>query len=277
MACDYDTVVVGAGLVGLAVAAELAARGDALLLIERHDGIGRETSSRNSEVIHAGIYYPPGSLKARLCLRGRELLYERCRRHDLPHARCGKLIVGREAERSALETIASRARVCGVADLVCLEASEVAKLEPHIGAGPALLSPSTGIVDAHALMRHHLARCQAAGADVLFRAELLGAEAQSGGYGLSLRTSGGGRETVSARRVVNAAGLRADRVAAAFGIAIDAVGYRLRYAKGDYFSVHERHRGKVQRLIYPTPAASGHLGVHITLDLSGALRLGPDL
>jgi L-2-hydroxyglutarate oxidase LhgO len=275
---DYDVAIIGAGVIGLACAAELAQRGRRVVVIERHDRIGSETSSRNSEVIHAGIYYPAGSLKATLCVAGNRILYELCRRYDIPHAPLGKLIVATtEAEMGELQTIHDRAAASG-AQLSWLTADEARQREPHVTAVGALWSPTTGIIDSHALMRWYRQQAEVHAADIALGCTLKGVEPVSGGYRLHVTDADGQVLTIDAVHVINAAGLDADRVAAMTGIDIDQAGYRLHYCRGVYFRLAAKHRGRVTHLVYPVPAPqTTGLGVHITLDLAGYLRLGPDV
>ena len=271
---DSGIAVIGAGVVGLAVAARLAPRHPDLVVLERNPRHGQETSSRNSEVIHAGIYYPPGSLKARLCVLGNRLLYELCAERGVPHRRCAKVLTAVEqSEVPALEALRARARDNGV-ELQRLSAAEVHDLEPHVSSVGGLLSPDSGIVSAHGLMDVLLHAVREAGAVFQPRAELAGLERGGGDYRLAVR-SGGQTETFTAERVINAAGLEADTVAALAGIDVDAAGYRQHYCKGSYFSVAPAKAGLVARLVYPVP---GHvsLGVHAVLGLDGRLRFGPD-
>jgi len=271
---DSGIAVIGAGVVGLAVAARLAPSHPDLVLLERHPRHGQETSSRNSEVVHAGIYYPAGSLKARLCVEGARLLYAWCQAHDVPHRRCGKIIVAaRPEEEPALHELRDRAQANGV-PLQPLTAAEVSALEPHVRAAAGLLSPASGIVSAHDLMDSLLHAVRAAGATFQPRSEVTGIERKGGEYRLSLRT-GSADESFTAERVINAAGLAADTVAALAGVDVEAAGYRQHYCKGSYFAVAPGKAGLVTRLIYPVP---GHvsLGVHAVLGLDGRLRFGPD-
>lgn len=276
---DRPVVVVGAGVVGLACAAELARRGHWVLVLERQDAYGTGTSSRNSEVIHAGIYYEPGSLKARLCVEGRDRLYHYLRRRDLPHRRCGKLIVATEAaEIPQLEAIAARARQNGVEDLEWLDASGVRALAPDVRAVAALRSPSTGILDVHAFM-HALARdVREGGGDFLFRATLLGAEPARDGWRLRVRDASGAEEEIEAAGVVNSAGLYADDVARLVLPAEQAAALRQEWVKGSYFSIRPGAAVRASQLVYPCPHPELRgLGVHLTLDLAGGQRLGPDV
>lgn len=272
---DASLTVVGAGVVGLAIAARLAPRHPDLVILERNDRHGRETSSRNSEVIHAGLYYPEGSLKARLCVRGKQRLYELCARHDLPHRRIGKIVTATAPEEEeALEHVFGLGTANGV-ELSRLTAAEVAGLEPHVRSVAGLLSPSTGIVSAHALMDLFLHQAVEAGAVLQTRAELVGLERRDHDYRLTIR-NGSTTESFTSETVVNAAGLGADRVAAAAGIDVDAAGYRLRYCKGSYFSVASGRAGLLRHLVYPVPGQIS-LGVHAVLGLDGRLRFGPDV
>ncbi len=273
---DTDVVVIGAGVVGLACARELAARGREVVLLERHERFGEETSSRNSEVVHAGIYYAPGSLKAQLCARGNRSLYAWCAAHDVPHARLGKLIVATSAdEEPKLEQILRQAAANGVASLRPLTAGEIRSLEPRVRGTRGIWSPDTGIVDSHRLMESLVLEAQRHGATVALRHELTAAERSRNGYRLTAR-SGGEASTLESRWVVNAAGLDADRVAALAGLDVERWGYRQHYARGHYFRVHPRQRHLASHLIYPAPSTT-HLGIHVTLDLAGGVRLGPDL
>ena len=273
---DADCVVVGAGAVGLACARELAARGRDVVLIERHERFGVETSSRNSEVIHAGIYYPVGSLKAQLCVRGNRSLYAWCETHGVPHARLGKLIVATSVEEEPkLDQILRQAVENGVTSLRRLAPKQVAGLEPHVRATHALWSPDTGIVDSHRLMASLLTEAESHGCTAAWRHDVVGAERSPDGYRVAA-VCGADTTTLETRCLVNAAGLDADRVASLPGLDVTAAGYRQHYARGHYFRVHPRKRYLASHLIYPAPHAT-HLGIHVTLDLAGGVRLGPDL
>lgn len=271
---DVPITVVGAGVVGLAVAARLAPRFPDLVLLERHERHGTETSSRNSEVIHAGMYYAPGSWKARLCVEGSRRLYEFCGRHGVSHQALGKLIVAvKQEEIVELERLLERGRING-AQLEMWTGAQARALEPEVPAVAALHSPRTGIVSAHELMDALLHQAVGAGAVFQARAELGGIERADGAYRLRLRTPDG-EESFTSERVVNAAGLGSDRVAEMAGIDVDAAGYRLHYCKGSYFSVVPARASVVRRLVYPVPSAVS-LGVHALPDLGGRLKFGPD-
>jgi L-2-hydroxyglutarate oxidase LhgO len=269
---DYDIVVVGAGVVGLAVAARLAPRGR-LLVLERHEGICRETSSRSSEVVHAGLYYPAGSLKATSCVRGRELLVERCAARGIAAPAVGKLVVAlHEDELPGLEALARTALANGV-PVESLDAATLRRRWPGVPGIQGLWSPNSGIVDSHALAASLEAEARSVGADVVFRSEVVGVEP---GWRLAVR-SGTDRVEVSARVVVNAAGLGQDRLSALAGLDVDALGLRQHPCKGSWFTIHERHRGRGGPLLYPVGSGgAAGLGVHLCRDVGGGLRLGPD-
>jgi len=271
-----EIAVIGAGVVGLACAAELARAGREVVVLERHARSAHETSSRNSGVIHAGIYYPAGSLKAVSCIEGRDLLYERCARLGIPHRRVGKLIVACASEEIAtLEQIRARAVANGAGGIEAIDAAELHRREPRVRALAAVWSPNTGIVDAHALCDSYQAEFEAAGGEVAFRTEVLGLVPRSGGWRVETRAAEGERFDLEVEQVVNSAGLEADRVAALAGIDIDACGWRLRPCKGDYFSAAPALGELTRHLVYPVPTGGG-LGIHVTVDLGGRYRLGPD-
>jgi L-2-hydroxyglutarate oxidase LhgO len=268
-----ECVVVGAGVVGLAVARALALEGREVVVLERERLIGSHTSARNSEVIHAGIYYPKDSVKARLCVRGKALLYDYCARRGVPHRRLGKIIVATGPDQeAALAGIAAAAAMNGVDDLRRLDAAALAALEPRLRGVAGLLSPSTGIVDSHALMLAYQGELEDAGGAVALDTGFLGARPVPGGFRVTAR-SGGETVTLEAGLLVNAAGLWAGAVAAA----IEGLAPRFRrtvyYCKGNYFGIAARV--PFRHLIYPVPERDG-LGVHLTLDLAGRGRFGPD-
>jgi L-2-hydroxyglutarate oxidase LhgO len=266
-----DAVVIGAGLVGLACARALALAGREVVILEAEDAIGTHTSSRNSEVIHAGIYYPQGSLKARACVEGRKRLYEYCAAQGVPHRRCGKLIVATDAAQlDELAGIQRKAHANGVTDVAPVSVAEVRAMEPELSCVAALHSPSTGIVDSHALMLAYLGDAERAGAMLALRSRLEKAIVRA--EGIELRVAGA--DPVLAARVVNSAGLRAPSLARRIeGYPADLAPPEL-YAKGNYYTLAKRP--PFSRLVYPVPEPGG-LGVHVTLDLGGRARFGPDV
>jgi L-2-hydroxyglutarate oxidase LhgO len=267
-----DAVVVGAGVVGLAVARALAQAGREVIVVEGETAIGTGTSSRNSEVVHAGLYYPTGSLKARLCVRGREQLYAYCEARGVAHRRCGKLIVATdEAQRPALSALQAQALANGVDDIAWLERDAVAALEPALHAVAALHSPSTGIVDSHGLMLALQGDAEAGGAMLAFASPVLGGRIVDGGVALDV--GGDAPMTLHARTVVNAAGLQAPALASRIAGLDPATVPRAHYCKGSYFAL--AGRAPFSRLVYPMHDHAG-LGVHLTLDLAGQARFGPD-
>ncbi len=264
---DVECVVIGAGVVGLAIARALALSGREVMVLDGGAGIGQGVSSRNSEVVHAGMYYAPGSLKARFCVAGREMLYAYCARHGVGHARLGKLIVAADtAELPLLDRIAASAAANGV-PLDRLTAAEAMALEPALRIAGALHSPQTGIVDSHALMLAMEGELTQAGGTVVCHAPVLGGTVRDG---ITLDVGGTEPMQLTCDVLVNAAGLQAPVLARSLGL--DApTGY---LAKGSYYSL--QGRAPFQRLIYPVPEPGG-LGVHLTLDLGGQARFGPDV
>jgi L-2-hydroxyglutarate oxidase LhgO len=275
---DITTTIIGAGVVGLAVAAELSDTQKGIVLLERNPAFGRETSSRNSEVIHAGIYYASGSRKARFCVEGNRLLYRLCEQRRIPHRRCGKLIVATEKdEEGILATIQAHARENGVEDLKMLSARQARAMEPHVKACAALFSPSTGIIHSHRLMRHYAARANKNGARFVPQTTVSRVEKQDDGrYRVHVVYPDGQTDSFSSRRVINCAGLESDRIAESMGIDIDRCGYRLHYWKGEYFGL-DVPPGYLRRLVYPVPQANHvGLGIHATIDLGDRVKLGPN-
>lgn len=267
-----ETLVVGAGVVGLAVARALALAGQEVWLVEQETLIGSHTSSRNSEVIHAGIYYPQGSLKAELCVRGKDLLYAYCAAHDIPHRRLGKLIVATKSEQVAyLHQLKAKGEANCVHDLVLLDQAEVHAMEPDINVLGALWSPSTGIIDSHAFMQQLQRDFEQVGGQLVLNTRLRAHALASGAFSFELI---GQSARITAQRCVNAAGL------SAVSLLRDCPDFprqalpEAHFAKGSYFSYGGNT--SFRHLIYPVPEVGG-LGVHLTLDMGGAARFGPDV
>ena len=268
-----DTVVIGAGVVGLACARALALAGREVLVLESASTIGTETSSRNSEVIHAGIYYATDSVRARSCVAGKQMLYRYCAEHGVPHRRCGKLIVATDDDqRSALERIRAQAGANGVDDLRWLEPDEVRALEPEVACVAALLSPSTGIIDSHGLMLAYQGDAEDHGAMIAFHAPVTGGQVTADG--IELTVGGHDPMQLQAQRVVNAAGLYAPAVARSIEGVPPARIPNPYFAKGNYYTLSGAR--PFSHLVYPVPEKGG-LGIHVTIDLGGQVRFGPDV
>ena len=274
---ETDILIVGAGVVGLAVASELSGHFKNIVVVEKNESFGQETSSRNSEVIHGGMYYPANSLKARLCVKGRELLYDLCREHNIPCKKVGKLIVATDEEEIAqLKELFQTGQKNGVRGLKILKKGEIRKIEPEISAIAALYSPETGIIDSHKLMQHLLNFSKSKGVTFVFSSEATRISAARSSYAVSVK-SGQEETDLKARIVINSAGLDSDQVAEKAGIDTKSCGYRLHYCKGQYFRISENRNRLVKGLVYPVPRnKGGGLGIHVTPDLTGSLRLGPD-
>ncbi|MFH1870938.1 MAG: NAD(P)/FAD-dependent oxidoreductase [Pseudomonadota bacterium] len=270
-----DCAIIGAGVIGLAVARQLAAQGREVLLLEAEGAFGTGISARNSEVIHAGIYYPAGSLKAQLCVAGRRRLYAYCAERGIAHRRCGKLIVAAsEAQREQLGRIAAGAAANGVDDLQLLSRDAARALEPALECSAALLSPATGIIDSHALMLSLLGDAERNGAVLALHSPVLGGQIVADGIVLDIGGAAGASMQLQATSVVNCAGLGAQGVARGLRGLAPASVPPLFYAKGNYYAL--AGAAPFSRLIYPVPEAAG-LGVHLTLDLGGQARFGPDV
>lgn len=269
----FDIIIIGAGVVGLAIAEAVATKNLRVAVLEKNDSFGRETSSRNSEVIHAGIYYPKDFLKSRLCLRGNRLLYDWCAKHQVAHKRIGKFIVAANDEECAqLEHIKVTAHENGVEQLDYISAGELKSAEPEVKAAGGLFSPATGIIDTHGLMRSLLASAAGNDAIITYRSEVTGIEFDGRTWELEINC---GEYRVGTKTLINSAGLHADSIAQMAGIDIDATGYRIRPCKGNYFTANPAPR--IHHLIYPVPLKNNvGLGIHATLDLSGRVRFGPD-
>lgn len=275
---DYEIIIIGAGAVGLACAAELSKKARALV-VERHESFGMETSSRNSEVIHAGIYYPENSLKAKLCVEGNRMLYEYCGRRGVPHKRIGKYIVAvDEGEIDAMENIYSRGKSNDVMGLRHANGEEIAEREPYVKARAGLFSADSGIVDSHKLMVSMQLEAVENDCDFAWKHSAQNIEKISGGFELTLNDPENQPCKIKCEKIINSAGLRADAVAEQAGIDVDNSGYRLHWARGRYFRIKDTKKYLAKRLIYPIPPKKmQNLGAHITVEMDGGLKLGPDI
>jgi L-2-hydroxyglutarate oxidase LhgO len=272
---DFEIAVIGGGVVGLAIASRLSTKHPNLVLLEKNAKYGEETSSRNSEVIHAGIYYKPGSLKALLCVEGRERLYSLCKENNIAHKQITKLITASTVEEvSKLDAIYENGTKNGVL-LQILDAQSAHRLEPNIRTHGAVFSPTTGILSVHEVMDYFYHTTLNNGANVQLRCPVVGIEKKADGYELHIEEQGE-RSSFTVELVINAAGLGSDLVAEMAGIDIDDAGYRMVYAKGSYFAVVPSKAKLVSRLVYPVPSTEG-LGVHALVDLGGRLKFGPDV
>lgn len=274
---DAEITIIGAGVVGLAIAERVTRDFEDVFVLEKHLTFGQETSSRNSEVIHAGIYYPEGSLKAKLCLQGKRLLYDFCNKYDIPHSNCGKLIVATtEQELSVIEEIKQTALNNGVDDLRIIEKDEITELEPNIFALRALLSPSTGIIDSHSLMKQFETNTLNNGGHIVYGSEVSGIRKINEGYEITLLDSDKKQFTFSSKVVVNSAGLTSDKVSEMAGLYDKNLS--IMFCKGEYFRVRPPKNRLIKRLIYPVPFHNMEgIGIHVTIDMGGGVKLGPDV
>lgn len=271
-----NITIIGAGVIGLAAAYKLSEKYDDIIVIEKNESYGQETSSRNSEVIHSGLYYPKDSLKSRACIEGNEMLYELCVKNGIPHKRLGKIVVSCDkAETEKLVAIYNNAMICGVKGIRHLDSVELKKIEVGIAAKAAFFAPNTGIIDAHSLMKYFFQFSKAAGVNYAFGIEVIGIRRNRYGYTISVREPNGGQFSFQSLAVVNCAGLNGDKIAEMAGIDIDKNKYRQYYCKGQYFRIKNPDKFNIKHLIYPAPTNLS-LGVHITPDMAGGLRLGPD-
>jgi L-2-hydroxyglutarate oxidase LhgO len=251
-------------------------RGREIVVLERHDGFGRETSSRNSEVIHAGLYYAKDLLKTTLCIRGNPLLYELCRKEGVPHRKTGKIILATdESEEQQVQSIFNGAKDNGAAGIRLISAKEIETMEPYVFGLSGLYSPESGIVDSHQLMKYFEQTARSRGVTVAYGTEVVALEKSVDGYVVEVKDTDGEQLQIESSGVINCAGLWADRIAWMAGIDVDAEGYRIYPCKGEYFSVSTRHQGKVGRLVYPTPSPI-HLGAHAVMSLDDRLKVGPN-
>lgn len=267
-----NITIIGAGVIGLSIATELSKRFQDILVIERHNTFGQETSSRNSEVIHAGIYYAEDSLKAKTCVEGNGLLYEFCTKHNIAHKRIGKLIVANNGqERKDLENLFKQGHANGAKRLEFLGKDRIKQLEPHIEAESAIYSPDTGIVDTHSFMKTLASQFKSRQGMIAYNTQVTVIEPARDGYIVNTKEN----DKLFTRTLINCAGLCCDKISRILGLKKEE--YNLKYCKGDYFRVSANKSKLVNRLIYPVPKKHGSgLGIHATLDLAGSLRLGPD-
>ena len=270
---NADITIIGAGVIGLAIAAEIAKPGLNIYILEKSSTHGSGISSRNSEVIHGGMYYPEGSLKAGLCVAGRTLLYEIAAANNIPHRKIGKLIVATQSEEiEEIERLHENAQGNGVYSTKLIGTREIAQMEPNITACAALYSPETGIISAHDLMNYFLMQARRKKVQLVNHTKVVRIEKEAHGYRIFTQSTHGDTFEFSTACVINAAGLESDTIANM----VDG-NYQLHYCKGDYCSISGVKQGTVQRLIYPVPVKNHvGLGVHLTIDLGGRLKLGPD-
>ncbi|MDD5094471.1 MAG: NAD(P)/FAD-dependent oxidoreductase [Dehalococcoidia bacterium] len=275
MTYKADVTIIGAGVVGLSIASQVAKTGRKVFVLERNASFGQEQSSRNSEVIHAGVYYTKDSLKAKLCLEGNALLYELCEKIGIAYRKCGKLLVATsEMEAQNLERLFEIGRNNG-APLKMLSRKELARLEPNVRATSSFLSPTTGIIDSHTLMGYFQAQAREKEAQIVYRTEVIDIAKLSDGYEVKV-TDPSGISTFKTRVLVNCAGLYSDRMSQMAGIDIQKANYKLHWLKGEYYSVSGGKNKMINRLIYPVPGAVS-VGVHVCFDVNWRLRLGPHL
>ena len=273
---DSNITIIGAGVVGLAIAGRLSLAQKSVFVIEKHKKFGQEASSRNSEVIHSGIYYPNGSLKAQLCVDGKEKLYQYCDQYSIAYRKCGKLIVGTNtSDRDQLSSILRQAKENGVFDALWVEKKQIEELEPNIHGDYGIFFPSSGIIDTHSLMKQLESESALNGVNFVYNAEVLTLRKIKGGYELDLKDADGENFSFTSEKVVNSAGLTATQLAREIGIADPD--YQVFYWKGEYFSIGNGKHKLVNRLVYPVPEENSvGLGIHTTIDLDGRVKLGPN-
>jgi L-2-hydroxyglutarate oxidase LhgO len=273
---DTDVTIIGAGVIGLAIAEKISKKNGNIFIVEKHETFGQETSSRSSEVIHAGIYYPEGSLKAKLCVEGKTLLYDYCREHEVPFKNCGKLIVATdEKEINVIEGISKTASLNGVV-LDVLDQDQIKELEPEIFALKALWSPSTGIIDSHSLMKRFESNFINNGGQVAYGAEVKGIKKEDKGYLITILDADKKTYSFSTRIVINAAGLTSDKISEMVGINDESL--TIHFCKGEYFRVKPPKNRLIRRLVYPVPHTNLEgIGIHVTVDMGGGVKLGPDV
>ena len=277
MQMDARITIIGAGVVGLAIAEKVSEDFSDVFLIEKHPTFGQETSSRNSEVIHAGIYYPKDSLKSKLCLEGKKLLYDYCNKFEVPFKRCGKLIVATSPDEiSILDNIRNTAIGNGVDDLIILDKSQIAEMEPSVYALKAIFSPSTGIVDSHSLMKRYETNTINNTGQIVYGSEVTGIRKIPKGYEITLLDSDKNNYTFTSNVVINSAGLTSDQISKMAGVADESL--KILFCKGEYFRLNPPKNRLIRRLVYPVPVHNLEgIGIHVTIDMGGGVKLGPDV
>jgi L-2-hydroxyglutarate oxidase LhgO len=274
---DTEITIIGAGVIGLAIAEQVSGEHKNVFLIEKHLSFGQETSSRNSEVIHAGIYYTRNSLKAKLCVEGKLLLYDYCKKYEVPFRNCGKLIVATsEKEIDIIEGIRQTAIRNGVNDLVMFGKEQIAELEPNIFAVKAIYSPSTGIVDSHSLMKQYETNAINNGCQIVYGSEVTGIKQIQNGYKIELLDADKEKYIFTTRILINSAGLTSDKISEMAGIKDDNL--KILFCKGEYFRINPPKNKLINRLVYPVPHQNMEgIGIHVTIDMGGGVKLGPDV
>ena len=269
--------IIGAGVVGLAIASRLSKKNRDIFVIEREDAFGKGISSRNSEVIHAGLYYPPNSLKSKVCVEGNVMLYELCQNNSIPFKKSGKLIVAtNNDEIEQIRVLHNNGNANGVEGLKIIESKNISKFEPNIAGICALYSPVTGIIDTHRLMQVYYNQAKSSGVNFIFNSEVIGINRNKSGYEVKIRNRFE-ENSFNSRIVINSAGLDSDSIAGLIGMDIKKLNYDLKYCKGQYFRLNAEKSKMINGLVYPVPQQTdGGLGIHLTPDLSGQVRLGPD-
>lgn len=271
-----DITIIGAGIIGLAISHALSDLEKDINVIEKNPSFGQETSSRNSEVIHAGIYYPKNSVKAKTCIRGKKLLYELCSKQKIPYKKLGKLVVAYDKEGiSSLDSIYKNAAECGVNNLSFLDRKDIKKMEPDVEAERAIYSPEAGIFDSHAVMKFFFEKAKKNGVNLAFSIEVINIEKKGSFYEIVVKEPQGDAFSFQTKFVINCAGLLSDKVAKLVGIDVEKASYKIHYCKGQYFRTRNPEKFSISHLIYPPPTEVD-LGIHVTPDLGGGLRLGPD-
>jgi L-2-hydroxyglutarate oxidase LhgO len=271
-----DITIIGGGVVGLAIAREIAGKFGDVFLVERHDSFGQEQSSRNSEVIHSSIYYPQNYLKGQLCLRGNDLIYEIGKKYNVPLVNCGKLIVANSPEdEAALPELLETAKNNGAKGVRIVDAGEIARIEPKVRADAAIWCPASGVVDSHALMQYYEAHAIDQGANIVYGMNVYAIEKKQDSYLIVVQDKKGEESRFETRYLINAAGIGAGEIAHKVGIDQDEAGYRIHWHKGVYYRVMHGIEEMPKALIYPVPPESGSVGIHTCPDLAGGMRLGP--